>query len=71
MQYAFISDKICQMSVVPCSNLFYLSEKEKLQKPSFYILIGEDESTKSQAYIFETENFKERVNDHDNKKAFW
>ena len=56
-QYAFISNKICQMFVVPRSNLAYLNEQEKLQKPAFYILIGEDEATKPQAYIGETENF--------------
>lgn len=66
-QYAFISNKICQMFVVPRSNLSYLNTQEKLQ----YILLGEDESTKPQAYIGETENFKERVKDHDSKKAFW
>lgn len=60
-QYAFISNKICQMFVVPRSNLSYLNTQEKLQKPAFYILLGEDESTKPQAYIGETENFKERV----------
>lgn len=70
-QYSFISNKICQMFVVSRSNLSYLNEQEKLQKPSFYILIGEDEATKPQAYIGETENFKERVKDHDNKKGFW
>lgn len=70
-QYSFISNKICQMFVVPRSNLSYLNEQEKLQKPAFYILIGEDEATKPQAYIGETENFKERVKDHDSKKAFW
>ena len=70
-QYAFISNKICQMFVVPRSNLAYLNEQEKLQKPAFYILIGEDEATKPQAYIGETENFKERVKDHDSKKTFW
>ena len=70
-QYAFISNKICQMFVVPRSNLSYLSTQEKLQKPAFYILLGEDESTKPQAYIGETENFKERVKGHDSKKAFW
>ena len=59
------------MFVVPRSNLSYLSEQEKLQKPAFYILIGEDEAIKPQAYIGETENFKERVKDHDSKKAFW
>ena len=71
IQYAFISDKICQMFVVPRSNLSYLSTQKKLQEPAFYILLGEDESTKPQAYIGETENFKERVKDHDSKKAFW
>ena len=58
-QYAFISNKICQMFVVPRSNLSYLNTQEKLQKPAFYILLGEDE------------NFRERVKDHDNKKTFW
>lgn len=70
-QYAFISNKICQMYVVPRSNLSYLNEQEKLQKPAFYILVGEDETTKPQAYIGETENFRERVKDHENKKSFW
>lgn len=29
-QYAFISNKICQMYVIPRSNLSYLNEQEKL-----------------------------------------
>lgn len=70
-QYAFISNKICQMFVVPRSNLAYFNTQEKLQKPAFYILLGEDEATKPQAYIGETENFRERVKDHDSKKTFW
>ena len=70
-QYAFISNKICQMFIVPRSNLSYLNTQEKLQKPAFYILLGEDEATKPQAYIGETENFRERVKDHDSKKSFW
>lgn len=71
IQYAFISNKICQMFVVPRSNLSYLNTQEKLQKPAFYILLGENEAIKPQAYIGETENFRERVKDHDNKKPFW
>ena len=70
-QYASISNKICQMFVIPRSNLAYLNEQSKLQKPAFYILTGEDESTKPQAYIGETENFRERVKDHETKKSFW
>lgn len=59
------------MFVVPRSNLSYLNTQQKLQKPAFYILLGEDEATKPKAYIGETENFRERVKDHDSKKAFW
>lgn len=70
-QYAFISNKLCLMYMVPRSQLSYLNEQERLQKPAFYILIGENEATKPQAYIGETENFKERVKDHDGKKEFW
>lgn len=70
-QYAFISNKICQMFVVPRSNLAYLKTQEKLQKPAFYILLGEDEATNPQAYIGETENFRERVKEHDSNKPFW
>ena len=70
-QYAFIRNTTCQMFIVPRSNLSYLNTQEKLQKPAFYILLGEDESTKPQAYIGETENFRERVKDHDSKKSFW
>lgn len=70
-RYAFISNKICQMFVVPRSNLEYLDKQKKLHKPAFYILIGEDEAAKPQAYIGETENFRERVKDHDQKKLFW
>ena len=70
-QYAFIRNTTCQMFIVPRSNLSYLNTQEKLQTPAFYILLGEDEATKPQAYIGETENFRERVKDHDSKKAFW
>ena len=70
-QYVFISNKICQMYVIPRSNLSVLNERLELQTPSFYILLGEDEATKPKAYIGETENFRERVRDHDSKKTFW
>ena len=70
-QYVFISNKICQMYVIPRSHLSILNERYELQTPAFYILLGEDETTKPKAYIGETENFRERVRDHDSKKAFW
>ncbi len=70
-QYVFISNKICQMYVIPRSNLSILNERQELRTPAFYILLGEDEATKPKAYIGETENFRERVKDHDDKKSFW
>ena len=70
-QYVFISNKICQMYVIPRSQRSILNERYELQTPAFYILLGEDEETKPKAYIGETENFRERVRDHESKKAFW
>ena len=45
-KYAFISNKICQMYVIPRSNLSILAERRELQTPAFYILLREDEQTK-------------------------
>lgn len=59
------------MYVIPRSHLLILNERTELQTPAFYILLGEDEETKPKAYIDETENFRERVRDHDSTKAFW
>ena len=50
-QYVFISNKICQMYVIPRSNLSILNERQELQTPAFYILLGEDEATKPKALV--------------------
>ncbi len=42
-QYVFISNKICQMFIIPRSSLSILNERTDLQTPAFYILLGEDE----------------------------
>ena len=65
-QYSFISNKICQMYVVPRSDLAYLKTQKKLETPAMYILIGEDEVMNPQAYKGQTGNFCTRVKDHDN-----
>ena len=50
-QYVFFSNKICQMYVIPRSNLFILNEQQELQTPAFYILLGEDEAIKPKVFI--------------------
>ena len=42
-QYVFISNKICQMYVIPRSNLSILNERQELQTPAFYGTLGTDE----------------------------
>ena len=44
----------------------------QLEQPAFYILLGgEDFASLPQAYIGQTENFKDRVKSHESKKDFW
>lgn len=70
LRYVSISISLCKMLIIPRSNLPILNERQELQKPAFYILVGEDKNTKPKAYIVETENFRERIKDHDSKKTF-
>lgn len=70
-QYVLISNKICEMMIVPRSDLSIVNTRTEFAKPAFYILLGESEKLTPQAYIGETESFRERVKDHDNKKDFW
>ena len=64
-QYVFISNSLCKMYIIPRPNRAILDDREELQKPALYVLLGEDDNAKPKAYIGETENFRERVKDHE------
>ena len=70
-QYVLISNRVCKMIMIPRSELSTVYEREELKTPSFYILIGQDEDANPMAYIWQTEDFTERVRQHDNNKKFW
>lgn len=71
----FISNKICNMYVIPRQQMSEANANGdiQLEQPAFYILLGgeDDFASLPQAYIGQTENFKERVKSHENKKDFW
>lgn len=71
----FISNKICNMYVIPRQQMQDANANEdiQLEQPAFYILLGgeDDFASLPQAYIGQTENFKERVKSHESKKDFW
>lgn len=70
-QNIFISNKTCSLVLIPRSSLNIINTRDELKTPSFYILLGEDEYQLPKAYLGGTENFAERVKDHDIKKTFW
>ena len=70
-QYVLISNRVSKMIMIPRSELSTVYEREELKTPSFYILLGQDEDANPMAYIGQTEDFTERVRQHDNKKKFW
>lgn len=73
VRYDTIGNRVCQMYVIPRSRLNILDEpnRDELRKPAFYILLGESDNGKAKAYIGETENFSDRVKEHNKKKDFW
>lgn len=72
VQNIFLSNNICNLTVIPRSKLDIINKRKDLFYPALYILIGEDEvSQELKAYIGETENFVDRIKDHDYKKTFW
>lgn len=70
-QHVTISNRTCKMFMVPRASLAAIKEREDLKRPALYILLGEDESLTPQAYIGESENFFERIKNHDSNKKFW
>lgn len=71
VQYVTISNRTCKMFVIPRASLSSIKEREDLKQPALYILIGDNEEFTPMAYIGESENFFERIKNHDNKKGFW
>lgn len=70
-QYVLISNRVCKMIVIPRSEISIAYEREELRTPSFYILLGQADDASPMAYIGQTEDFAERVKQHDQKKQFW
>lgn len=72
VQNIFLSNNICNLTVIPRADLDIVNKRPGLNLPALYILIGEDEINQElKAYIGETENFTERIKEHDYKKTFW
>jgi hypothetical protein len=63
----FISNRTCNALFVPRLKLIEAKNREELKRPSLYLLLGED----NKVYVGETENFIQRIQDHDYKKDFW
>jgi predicted GIY-YIG superfamily endonuclease len=66
------STKSCKCFVLPREKVAEVGKKEAhLQQYAFYILLGRDVNMKPMAYIGQTNDFTNRVNDHKQKKDFW
>lgn len=68
----FISNKICEMIVFPKTEFDKVcSDVKESSSPALYVLLGEDSNGNSQAYIGETTNGLQRLNNHKTHKLFW
>lgn len=68
----FISNKICEMVVFPKNEFDHVcSLVNESSRPAIYVLLGEDSNGNPQAYIGETTNGLQRLNNHKIHKLFW
>ena len=66
------STKSCECFVLPRDKVAEVAKKQPhLTQYGFYILLGRDKNLKPMAYIGQTNDFTNRVNDHKQKKDFW
>ena len=66
------STKSCECFVLPRDKVAEVARKQPhLTQYGFYILLGRDKNMKPMAYIGQTNDFTNRVNDHKQKKDFW
>lgn len=66
------STKSCECFVLPREKVAEIAKKQPhLQRYGFYILLGRDKSMRQVAYVGQTNDFTNRVNDHKQKKDFW
>ncbi len=61
-----------QMFIIPRNNLKEIKDRTEINQPAVYFLFGSDEnSTKENVYIGESESFYNRLENHDVNKDFW
>ncbi len=60
----------CQIAAAPRNQLRQLLGQKKYQKPGAYLLKGEPEEDLT-LYVGKTNNFSDRIKNHDSKKDWW
>lgn len=66
------ANSTCHLYVIPRTEISLANNIADIAgQPSFYILIGDTNGLKSEAYIGQTTDFANRKNDHIQKKDFW
>lgn len=65
------STRTCQLYVIPRDKVQLLNKEKPLHQHCFYILVGSGNDGKKKAYIGQSNDFLQRVKDHQIKKTFW
>jgi hypothetical protein len=69
LRTVFISNKICKALVVPREDIEKIKIRDEATRPSLYFLVSQD--NEGHIYIGESENFYERLKNHQTGKDFW
>lgn len=69
LRAVFISNKVCKALVVPRGDIEKIKTRDEAKRPSLYFLMSQN--NESHVYIGESENFYDRLRNHQTEKDFW
>ena len=67
----WVENRTCHCIYLTRKELNQAQKRKELNQPALYFLLSQNEGEDKKVYVGETENFKQRITEHNESKDFW